>query len=130
MSQNDKENLSDILSRIKELENKIQEYEKCKLELEKLKNRVDELIMLDFAPINEHIRKWDKRDLYFFRAKMFLRRYIYSPIHIGVKTTFFIAGKLILTLATGIVAGIMMNMLGIGNFFKTIIDFFSKLFNQ
>lgn len=130
MSQNDKENLSEILNRIKELEDKMYEYERCRLELEELKDRVDEIIKMDFAPINTHIKKWDERDLYLFRAKMFLKRYIYTPIHIGVRTGFFIAGKLILTLATGIVAGIMLNMLGIGNFFKTIIDFFSKLFNQ
>lgn len=126
MSQN---NIEEILFRLDELERKMKEYEECKKEFDDLKSKVEDITRLDFAPINAHINKWDKRDLYFFRAKMFIRRYIYSPIHIGVRTGFFIAGKLILTLATGIVAGIMLNMLGIGNFFKTIIDFFSNLFN-
>lgn len=129
MSQEVKTDIVDIIHRLEELEKKIQDYENCKQEFDKLKKQVEELITLDFAPINEHMRRWDKRDVYLFRTKLLLKKYIYTPIHLGIKTIFVVVGKLFITLLIGILSGILLNIIGLGTLFKNIVNFFSHLFN-
>lgn len=126
MSQEQYDEIQSILQKITQLEDELKTRGQ---EIDELKLRLDELILYGFAPINTHMDKWDKRDVYIHRTQRFIRRFVYTPIHLGVRTIMIIVLKLLLTLITGIIAGIMLNMLGIGNFFKTIIDFFSNLFN-
>lgn len=125
MSQEQYDEIQVILQKITQLEDEL----KVKgQEIDNLKTRLDELLLYGFAPINAHIKKWDKRDLYIFRTQRFIKRFIYSPIHLGARTTIAITVRLILTLLTGIIAGILLNLIGIGSLLKNIISLFDSLF--
>lgn len=125
MSQEQYDEIQIILQKITQLEDELKTRGQ---EIDELKSRLNELILYDFAPINTHMDKWDKRDIYIHRTQRFIRRFVYTPIHLGVRTIIIIISKLLLTLITGIIAGILLNMIGVGNLIKNIIDFLGNLF--
>lgn len=125
MSQEEYNEIQSILQKITKLEDELKTRGQ---EIDELKSRLDELILYGFAPINTHMYKWDKRDVYIHRAQRFIRRFIYTPIHFGFRATFVIIVKLSLTLFIGLIAGVLLNIVGVGNLIKNIIDFFSIFF--
>lgn len=131
MSQEQYDEIKNILNRLEILENefksKNEELIVLNEEINKLKKHLHD-IDIEIAPMIEHMDVWDKRDFYIYRTKKIINKYIYSPIHMGFRTILVITMKLLLTLVTGIIAGILLNVLGVGNLVKNLIHFFGSLF--
>lgn len=131
MSQEQYEELKEILNRLEQLEKELKtnnnELVSLNKEIDKLRDCIDNL-KWEVAPMIEHMDTWDKRDLYIYKIKRFIKHYIYTPIHFGFRATFVIIVKLSLTLLTGLIAGVLLNIIGVGNLIKNIIDFLGNLF--
>lgn len=128
------EEIRNVLSKLQEIEHRINKLESMQLDLDSLKQELEQLkvdigeLRVDFAPMVIHMQKWDKRDYMFYKTILRINKYIYSPIHLGLKSTILIGTKILIFLATGIIAGILLNGIGSSTAMSAILDFLSKIF--
>lgn len=128
------EEIRNVLSKFQEIEHRINKLESMQLDLDSLKEELEKLkvdigdLRVDFAPMIVHMQKWDKRDHMLYKTILRINKYIYAPIHLGLKSTILIGTKILIFLATGIIAGILLNGIGSSTAMAAILDFLSKLF--